>query len=130
MKSAFRIVILLLVFAEPISLNAWPWSPTPINRPIDAGSSDALEKSLEALKKDLSAEDFQTLMSSVAWISFYEGTIVGVGGRYDPDLAVVRSRAVLNGKSAKQVCDYANKLAKDAPRIMEGYRHWIAAGGK
>ena len=125
-----KIAVLALVLTLAASLNAWPWSQKPVDRPIDAVSSDALEKSLESLKKELSNEDFQTLMSSIAWISFYEGTIVGVGGRYDPDLVMTRARAIFNGKSSKQVCDYANKLAKDAPRVMEGYRHWIAAGAK
>jgi hypothetical protein len=125
-----KITVLAVIFTFAASLNAWPWSPKPVDRPIDAVSSDTLEKSLQTLKKDLSDEDFQTLMSSIAWITFYEGTMVGVGGRYDPDLSMARTRSVLNGKSSKQVCEYAVKLAKDAPRVMEGYRHWIAAGAK
>jgi hypothetical protein len=127
---AFKVAVVTLLFAFTASLSAWPWSPKPVDRPIDATSNAAMEKSLETLKRYLSSEDFQTLMSSIGWISFFEGTMVGVGGRYDPDLSMVRTRAVLNGKSSKQVCEYAIKLAKDAPRIMEGYRHWIAAREK
>src|SRR6266481_2260107 len=114
-----KIIAVAFAVSLATSLGAWPWSTKPVDRPIDASSKEALGKSLAELKKDLSSEDFQQLFSSISWITFYEGTIVGVGGRYDPEMGMQRACAVINGKSAKQVCEHAVKLAKEAPKILE-----------
>lgn len=122
------LALVLTVILATSSIAAWSWSQAPVDRPIDARSTKALSKSLEALKEDLSGEDFQQLFSAISWITFYEGTIIGVGGRYDPRLGVQRACAVINEKSARQVCEHAAKLAKEAPKILEAYKRWLAAG--
>ncbi len=123
----YNTIIAVVCLMIPLSAQAWPWSPKPIDRPLKAGTQQELVKSVEELKNDLRPENYDVLITSLAWLTFYEGAIVGAGGTYNPDLALVRVCARVNGQKTKEILADAERLIEQAPKIFIAYK---AAGGR
>jgi hypothetical protein len=124
-RSTF-IVFTLFVGVSPVF--AWPWSKSPVDRPLNARTKEEFVQSVAELKPEISAQDYQRLISAFSWLCFYEGAIVGAGGRYDPELGWRRFCEWAHRKSAKDIVLRGDKLAREAPRILAAYKHYLATG--